>query len=780
MVLLLLASSVVYFINGQTGEAIFMVAAIAMIASISVYQNYRSRKALRLLQSLTQPACRVIRDGAIITINREEVVPGDYLLAEEGTVIAADGIVLQANDFMVNESTLTGESNPVAKSKDTDNNKVYSGTAVTRGLAICEVTATGQQTELGKIGKNLLEIRFEASPLQKQIRAFVRTMAFIGAGFFLAVWLLNFLETRNLLDSLLRALALAMSILPEEIPVAFTTFMALGAWKLARMGVIVKSTATVETLGSASVICLDKTGTITTNHMQLASVYSFSSKTLCQGKFDVEHARDVIATAMWASEPVPFDPMEVALHEAYAETTLHDERKLHTMLHEYPLDGQPPMMTHIFARLEGQRVIAAKGAPEAIMAVCKLSEAETISTSEIINTLTSSGARVLGVASSEYSGPSFPIRQQDLPFRFVGLVSFYDPPKPNIASVLKQFADAGIKVKILTGDYPNTTLAIARQVGLEDKDDILDGATLMGLDNSDLKTRTRQTTIFTRMFPQAKLRVINTLKDEGHVVAMTGDGVNDALALKAAHIGIAMGKRGTEMAKEVSALVLTDDDLGSMVSAIALGRKIYTNLKNAVQYIISIHISIILTVFVPLLLGWRFPGIFTPVHVIFLELIMGPTCSIVFENEPQQGNLMNQRPRPLTRTFFSIGEISRSIVQGLVIALGVLGVYQYAVHAEYTEPVTRAMVFVTVIAANIFLTLVNRSSQQPIWISIRYRNRLVPMIIGLTVALTAMILYIPPVAHFFQVGVLSPLNILTCTAVGLASVTWIEILKFKR
>jgi P-type Ca2+ transporter type 2C len=780
MLLLLLAASVIYFFNGQAGEAVFMLGAIFLTTSISIYQNHRSRKALKELQELTQPQCRVIRNEVIVTINREDIVIGDYLLAEEGSSIAADGIVLRANDFMVNEAILTGESNPVQKTVGAGNSMVFMGTAVTRGLGICKVTAIGYQTELGKIGGSLKEIRYELSPLQRQIRAFVKWMALVGVVFFVAVWVLNFTKSADFVDSLLKALALAMSILPEEIPVAFTTFMALGARRLMKIGVIVKSTSTIETLGSASVICLDKTGTITLNQMQLKTVYSFQAKR----SFDKDQgdlmAREVITTAMWASEPVPFDPMEVELHKVYDRLTGYDERTQYKIVHEYPLEGDPPMMTHVFQNESGLRKIAAKGAPEAIMEACKLSAAEMDDLNKVIKDLTSHGLRVLGVASSDFQGNVFPLLQRELPLKFTGLVSFYDPPKPNMKGVLSRFSEAGIKIKIITGDYSLTTRAIANEVGIATDGKSLDGQTAIALSECELKDKADEVTLFTRMFPLAKLRVIKALKAGGHIVAMTGDGVNDAPALKAAHIGIAMGKRGTEMAKEVSALILTDDNLEKVVSAVAFGRKIYLNFKKAVQYIISIHIGIILVVFIPLLLGWVYPGILTPVHVIFLELIMGPTCSIVYENEPQERNLMNQPPRVLANTFFTLAEIGTSVVQGLVISASVLCVYQIAVGHGYGESLTRAMVFVTLVSANILLTLVNRSIDYPIWVSIRYRNFLVPAVIGLTTMLTALILYVRPIAGFFQIETPTAPQLLLCTSIGFASVIWIEIIKTVR
>jgi Ca2+-transporting ATPase len=777
MLLLLIVACSIYFLTGDTGDAIFMLFAIALTTSISLYQDHRSRKALKALETLNLPECRVIRNGRITSIPIAEIVIGDTLLAEEGSSVAADGKILHSNDFTVNESILTGESLAVAKAQADKNNNVYQGTTVVSGLAICEVIAIGANTELGKIGKSLETIHHEETPLQKQIRTFVSKMALIGIIFFAAVWGINFLKSGHLLDSLLKALSLAMSILPEEIPVAFTTFMAIGAWRLSKLGVIVKHTSTIETLGSATVICVDKTGTITKNRMELSSVYSFNGDVSVEPSENSPEGNQVITMAMWASEPIPFDPIEVALHSAYIQRTNRDERNTFKMIHEYPLGGRPPMMTHIFEDGNRNRIIAAKGAPEGIMAICKMSAIDVNKLKQLIDKLSGKGARILGVATGHFEGNDFPKDQHEIPFRFTGLVAFYDPPKDNIEQVMRSFYDAGIKVKMITGDHPQTASAIAEQINFDERKAVLTGDELMQMDDRQLQGTVQKIGIFARMFPEAKLRILNALKANGEIVAMTGDGVNDGPALKAAHIGIAMGKRGTAIAKEVSSLVLSDDDLEKMVSAIASGRKIYSNLKKAIQYIISIHIPIILTVFVPLVLGWVYPSIFTPVHVIFLEMIMGPTCSIVYENEPIERSLMTTKPRAFTKTFFSARELILSVIQGLAISIGVIFIYQYSVHHQFDEQLTRAMVFATIIWSNIFLTLENRSVTKPAWISVGYTNVLIPVIVLMTLIFSAAILYVKPIAGFFEVYPPSPSQVLLCGAVGLLSVVWIELLK---
>lgn len=778
MVILLLVASAIYFMSGDVGDGIFLAAAIVLVSAISLYQDSRSRNALEKLKSFTQPTCKVIRNGEEVEINSEALVVGDSLMIEEGTAIAADGTIIHSNDFSVNESILTGESFAVYKDATKEDNFVYHGTTVASGLAIATITAIGNETKLGKIGKSIESVQEEKTPLEKQINSFVIKMVVLGAVVFVVVWGINYFHSRSILDSLLKALTLAMSILPEEIPVALTTFMALGAWRLMKMGIVVKQMKTVETLGSATVICTDKTGTITENKMSLAKVFALASQKICDTDKALGDAeKELIRVAMWASEPIPFDPMEIALHTAYANTITNDERLGYILVHEYPLGGKPPMMTHVFDNGRGSRIIATKGAPEAIMDVCALTHIEKQQIETAIATLTTEGYRVLGVGEADFKGQDYPQIQQDFRCIFKGIVAFYDPPKKNIGAVLQSFYNAGIAVKIITGDNAATTAAIAKQIGFRGYEQTITGDELMRVPDKQLGAAVTNTQVFTRMFPDAKLKIINALKAANQIVAMTGDGVNDGPALKAAHIGIAMGKKGTEIAKQAASLILFEDDLSKMVDAVAMGRRIYANLKKAIQYIISIHIPIVLTVFLPLALGWVYPNIFTPVHVIFLELIMGPTCSIIYENEPMEKNTMTQKPRPFTSTFFNGKELTTSIIQGLLITAGTLAAYQLAVHQSYSEEHTRSMVFVVLIAANICLTLVNRSFYYSVLTTMGYKNNLVVLIIAITTAITGLLLFVPPLAVFFKFAPLSLSQLLVSVAIGFVSVIWFEAVK---
>ena len=782
MFILLVAAAVIYFILGEFSDAWFMLGAIILVSAISIYQDNRSQNALNSLKEFAQPHATVIRNNELTHLLSEDIVIGDFVVVSEGELVPADGIVKQLNDFTVNESILTGESFSVTKDINSkENNFLYSGTQAESGQCVFEVSAVGEQTKLGQLGKSIQNIQKDKTPLQKQISTFVKWMALAGGIIFLIIWIINYLKSQNVLDSLLKGLTIAMSVLPEEIPVALATFMALGAWRLMKMGIIVKETSTVEALGAATVLCTDKTGTITENRMELFEVYDFiADKNLIAENWKKQSTQTLISTAMWASESIPFDSMEKAIHKAYEENASIDLRPEFKMIHEYPLDGHPPMMTHIFQNLKGERIIAVKGAPEAILKNSLLNEEEKKKVNIYLDSFAQQGLRVLGVGIIDFSGNDFPKTQQEFQINFLGLIGFYDPPKKNIAEVFKQLYEAGIILKIITGDNPITTSAIAKQAHFKGYDRIITSSELLKLNDEDFDKAVVENNLFTRMFPEVKLKIIESLKRQNHIVGMTGDGVNDGPALKAANIGIAMGKRGSEIAKEASSLILTDDDFGKMVDAVAMGRKIYTNLKKAIQYIISIHIPIILTVALPLVLGWIYPAIFTPVHVIFLELIMGPTCSIVYENEPLEKNSMQQKPRQLTNTFFNLKELNLSILQGLAITVATLFIYQVAIQKGYSEEMTRSLVFTTLIFANLFLTLVNRSFYFSVFTSFENKNTLLRMVIILTLLLLAMILYIPSFSSFFKITPLNVIQLIWAIVTAFVSVIWFEFYKWSK
>lgn len=778
MLMLLVAAAVIYFLMGSTQEAVIMLVAIGLVATISIIQESRTRRALISLENFTSPAYRVLRDQVWTLLKSEALVVGDIVELDEGTLVPADAIVLSADDFSVNESILTGEAMPVYKLAGSPPDTLFAGTQVTSGQAVCCITAVGGATRLARIGSSIASILPAKSVLQVQIRRLVRDMAITGGIIFIAVWAIRFARSGNLPESLLGALTLAMSILPEEIPVAFTTFMALGAYRLMKQGIIVKQMQTVEALGSATVICTDKTGTLTENKMSLCGMFVLDGRELVTDFSSLSAgSTQLLYHAVLASEISPFDPMEAELHRVF-ETGSSTGLPAHdglTMLLGYPLEGKPPMMTHIWQGKEKGRIIAVKGAPEALMHVCALSAEDRAALLDATGSFASKGFRVLAVGKSDFQGTDFPESQQSLPFQTLGLVAFYDPPKAGMAKVLAAFYQAGVQVKILTGDNPVTTAYIARQIGLRDGDRIATGEQIMALDDNALLKEVGTITVFARMFPEAKLRVIRALKTLGEIVAMTGDGVNDGPALKAADIGIAMGRKGTEIARQASALILLNDDLGGMVTAIESGRRIYINLRNAIRYIVAIHTPLILLVFLPLALNWTYPVIFDPVHIIFFELIMGPTCSIVYENEPARKGLLKEKPRPATSRLFGLRELALSILQGAVIAIALILIYQIAVKAGQAENTTRAMIFIGLISANIALTITNRSYQGSHTESLIPDNKLVFYTLAITVALTVLIFLIPAVSELFRLSMPDTGKILFSIGCGMASVLWFEI-----
>ena len=557
--------------------------------------------------------------------------------------------------------------------------------------------------------------------------------------------------------------------------------MALGAYHLYKKKVITRSPYTVETLGAATVICTDKTGTITENEMQVAAIYDFKNDAVydyTQGGYQMN---EVLEYAVWASETDPFDEMEKSIHKIYKEVTSFDKRNSHVMIHEYPLGGSPPFMTHVFSDKKENHIIACKGSVEGILEQSKLSPAQKDDILKRTKSLAGKGYRVLAVAQSDHSILSLPETQSEFEFNFIGLIAFNDPPKKNMNDILDQFYNAGISVKMITGDYPETAVAIAGQIHFQHKGVFLTGEEVMKLSDLELQKKVTDINIYARMFPEAKLKVIQALKANGEVVAMTGDGVNDAPALKAAHIGIAMGMRGSEVAKSAASLILVDDDLFHMTEAVALGRRIYENLKKAIQYIISIHIPIILIVTLPLLFFWKLSDFFTPVHVIILELIMGPTCSIIFESEPIEANSMKKKPRKLSTSFFSFYELSTSIIQGVIITLACLGLGYYFMVNNETETFIRTIIYTTLIFSNLFLTLANRSFYYSVFTTIRYKNRLIPLVLIISLIALFISIYFPPVQNIFKFEALKFADILLCLLTAFIGVMWIELYKaYKR
>ena len=774
MLLLLVISGCLYFVLGKNIEGIMMLVAILLVSAIGLFQELRSARAIRALKEMISPQVVVIRDGRHITIHSRELVPGDIMVLEEGSKVPADGTIVDAHDLSVNESVLTGESLPVTKSVAEQDRNIYQGTLVNSGSCLVMVTATGANTQLVRIGRSVDEYNVNKTVLQVQIGKLVRRLALFGVAAFILIFALNYLHYRQLTTSLLFALTLAMSVIPEEIPVAFSSFMALGAFKMSRLGIFSRQPQIIENLGTMDVICLDKTGTITENKMTVHSVYHYQKNALYEQVADFKQAEPVLFYGMLACEAHPFDAMETAIRDAYFQLNSSSAQTA-TIIHEYPLGGIPPMMTHVYDN-GGQVIAAAKGAPEKILQVCNINEKDRTQIQQHLTDMGRSGFRILAVASAGHTG-ALPLNQEDFNWTFEGLLALYDPPKKNAPEVISDLYTAQVEVKLVTGDFPDTAITIAKQIGIRNHAVYHTGEEVMKMSDDELKTAAGNTNIFARMFPEAKLRLIKRLRADGHTVAMTGDGVNDAPALKMAGIGIAMGKRGTEMARQAADLVIADDDLSGINTAIHEGRRIYQNLRKAIRYIISIHIPIILIASLPVILGWKFPNIFTPIHIIFLELIMGPTCSVFFEKEPVEKNDLSKGPRNSRLPLMNSAEMLTSVVQGIIIAAGILFLYYFYMHSGRSLEDTRTVVFTTLLLANIFLTFSVRSYTQTILKTIRYKNSLALPVLVLSSLFLGLILLFPAARALFGLSVLGAGAFGLCVVVAGASVFWFEVYK---
>ncbi|MDX1912950.1 MAG: cation-translocating P-type ATPase [Saprospiraceae bacterium] len=769
MFILLAVACILYFFLGDFTEAMMMVVSILFVAGIELYQETKSERALEALRRYTRAQVRVKRDGEWIELPGEELVPGDLVRIEEGERIAADGFLIEYHDLSVDESVLTGESLPVEKGENESTRKVYQGTTVASGNGLLVVSETGARTEFGKLGKSIESVESAPTPLQKQIKRFVQQMGIVGGLAFILVFVLNYWAEPDVWKALLFSLTLAMAILPEEIPVAFSAFMGLGAYRMIQHGILAKKPQTVESLGSATVICLDKTGTITENRMSVAEIVDFSGK------------GQTLQFALWASEPEPFDAMEKALLRYGNEILPHgDPRKGFALYKEYPLGGKPPMMTHIWENKDRERMVACKGAVERILNATQLDDVERERVLAETEALADRGYRVLGVAGAVFSGENFPTEQDAFDWEFEGLVAFYDPPKENVGEVFQQFYKAGIRIMMITGDHVVTAKNIARNTGFSGAEIALTGNEVMAMDDESLQAAVQKVNIFARMFPDAKLRVVNALKATGETVAMSGDGVNDGPALKAAQIGVAMGKKGTEIAKSAASLVLLEDNLHAMTTAIGMGRRLYDHLRKAIRYVISIHLPIILVVLLPLLLGWQYVHILLPLHVIFLELVMDPIAAIAFENEPAEPNLMRKRPRPGNSSLFSWKELGVSLLQGAAITASVLYMYHWAAGQGKMEDGVRSVVFATLVSANLFLTLSNRSFDFALHRTLFYKNRMLPVILFISVVMLLAILYLPFLAGLFKMTALTAVELGWCVLAGFVSIIWFELYKALR
>ena len=796
MLALLLGGGVIYLALGDLKEALILLAFATMSVLITVVQETRTERVLEALRDLTSPRALVIRDDARKRIAGREVVRGDFVVLAEGDRVPADAVLVQSQDLQTDESLLTGESVPVRKIASSavapgkghrpggdDLPYVFSGSLVVRGTGIGEVIATGALSEIGKIGQSLATLETEPPRLQAQTRRLVRVFAMVGGAVSVLAVLLYGTLRGGWLDAVLGGIALGMSMLPEELPVVLTVFMAMGAWRISRARVLTRRAAAIETLGSATVLCTDKTGTLTENRMSIAELRLKSAEIFrlreASGAEMPEDFHDLVEFGLLASARDPFDPMEKAFHDLGREQLAETEH-LHgpewKLVHSYGLRPGLLAMSQVWQAADGREefVIAAKGAPEAIAALCHLSARDFAALTQSVDAMAAEGLRVLGVARASFTGQTWPDSQHDFAFEFLGLVGLADPLRPSVPDAVSECRAAGIKVVMITGDYPATARAIARQAGL-DAEDLVTGEELDQLSEAALAQRVRTATVFARIMPEQKLRIVNALKANGEIVAMTGDGVNDAPSLKAAHIGIAMGGRGTDVAREASSVVLLDDDFSSIVKSVRLGRRIYDNLRKAMGFIFAVHVPIAGLALLPLLFG--LPILFGPMHIAFLEMVIDPVCSLVFEAETEEDDVMRRPPRAPDEPLFSGPLIGWSLLQGASAFVLVAVIFVVALWRGMPEAEVRALAFFSLVVTIVSLIFVNRSFSASLVTALRRPNPALTLVLLAVTTMLSLTLLWPFARGLFRFGPLHWDDLALTLGAGVLMLIFLEVLK---
>jgi len=795
MMALLLGGGVIYLALGDRTEALILLAFATLSVSITVVQETRTEHVLEALRDLTSPRALIIRDGERRRMAGREVVRGDLVVLAEGDRVPADAVLLQSHDLQTDESLLTGESVPVRKVTNAvglenggrpggdDLPNVFSGSLIVRGTGVGEVTATGALSEIGKIGQSLSTLETEPPRLREQTRRLVRNFAIVGAAVSVLAVVLYGVSRGGWLEALLAGIALGMSMMPEELPVVLTVFMAVGAWRISRARVLTRRAAAIETLGSATVLCTDKTGTLTENRMSVVELRLRGGETVqlnapSDGKVPGGF-HDLVEFGLLASAPDPFDPMEKAFHDLDRQQ-LPEGDHIHgadwKLVHSYGLRPGLLAMSQVWRPNYGTQdfVIAAKGAPEAIADLCHLGAAERNAMTQSVEAMAAEGLRVLGVARASLAGHDWPESQHNFDFELLGLVGLADPLRQSVPAAVSECRSAGIRVVMITGDYPATARAIASQAGI-DSTDLVTGAELKQLSDAELARRVRTATVFARILPEQKLRIVQAFKANGEIVAMTGDGVNDAPSLKAAHIGIAMGGRGTDVAREASSIVVLDDDFGSLVKSIRLGRRIYDNLRKAMGFIFAVHVPIAGLALLPLLFG--LPILFGPIHIAFLEMVIDPVCSLVFEAETEEGDVMRRPPRHPNEPLFPRRWIGWSLLQGAVAFVLVAVIFLVALERGMPEAEVRALTFFSLVVAIVALIFVNRSFGASLLAAFGRPNPALAAVIATVTAVLGLSLLWPFAQGLFRFGPLHLDDLAVTVGAGAVVLVLMEVVK---
>ncbi|MDO8663199.1 MAG: cation-translocating P-type ATPase [Candidatus Omnitrophota bacterium] len=792
MLLLLIGSGLIYLFLGEPKDAAMLLSFVFVVVGITFYQERKTERALEALRNLSSPRALVIRDREQKRIAGRDVVREDIIILREGDRVPADAVVLSCSNLSVDESLLTGESMPVRKAEwdgqetvkrpgGDDLPFVYSGTLVVAGRGVAKVSSIGADTEMGKIGKSLQQIRQEDTLLKKETAKIVRDFSIIGIILCSLVVLIYGFTRGNWLNGILSGLTLGMAILPEEFPVVLIIFLTLGAWRISRYKVLTRRSQAIETLGAATVLCTDKTGTLTLNKMKLAMLCAqgdFYEVNIKNAEPLPEKVHDLMEYGILASQKDPFDPIEKEV-KLVGEFYLSNSEHIHKnwkLVREYTLSKKLLALSHVWESPDKQNyIIAAKGSPEAIADLCHLNPDEKSGSMECIEKMTGMGLRVLGVAKASFKKKELPDGQHDFAFKFIGVLGFIDPVRSTVPDAIKEAYGAGIKVIMITGDYPGTAVHIAKQIGLNNPEQYITGSELEKMDHLQLREKIKDINVFARVVPEQKLAIVNALKANGEIVAMTGDGVNDAAALKSANIGIAMGERGTDVAREASDLVLLNDDFSSIVAAIRMGRRIFDNLKKAIAYIFAVHVPIAGMSFLPVL--FHLPIVLLPAHIAFLELIIDPACSTVFESCREEKDIMKRSPRNLREELFNRKALIFSLLQGASILAVVFLVYIFSLYLNKGELESRTLAFATLVFANITLIITNLSWTQGFIKIIKSRNQALWWVVSAALIALMAVLYVSVLRNLFHFAFLTVDDVAVTFISGVVSLLWFEALK---
>lgn len=775
MFLLLIITASIYFILGDIGDGVIMLCFVLFISGIEFVQEQKTDKALETLNNLSALNVKVIRNGKRLVIDSRDIVMGDLVLLEEGDKISADGIILECQGLGINESTLTGESEVVYKKLEDNSsnhfklNMCYSGTDVTNGSAMIKVTSIGKNTEYGKIGTALNSIKKEKTPLEKQIKKLVVICTIISLVFFALVIIINFIYNQGMhlqdriISSILSGITVAMATIPEEIPVILTVFLAMGAWDLAKKNTLTRNMRAVETLGAVTVLCTDKTGTVTQNKMTV-------KETLIQ-------TEDFYMIASLACPKKPYDPMEIAIQEHCFQKEVSPSIYNNKLVHEYIFNNEDKMMGQVW-EINNQNILCAKGAYENILPLCKLTKEEEQGIKKQIEEYTSLGYRVLAIAKKE-NMKEIPEKIQDNHLIFSGLIALVDPPRKGIRESIKSCYDAGVRVVIITGDNGETAKGIAKQINLTHSNNVITGEELEKMSDKELKKRVKDTNIFARVYPNHKMRIVTALQENKEVVAMTGDGVNDAPALKKAEIGIAMGERGTNVAKEAADMILMDDNFNTIVAAIKNGRTIYSNIKKAISYILVIHIPIaFVSLFVPL---FNLPTLLVPIHIVLLELIIDPTSSIIFQRLKPDKNVMMEPPRKMNEPIINKQTVIKSVLQGFIIFLMVFGSYYYLIKKGIALDLANTFAFTILVLANIFVVYVLQSKEYAYKnFIIDLKDKIIVLINSIIVLVLLLLIYVPALNQIVGMSSLNIYQLIIAILLALISTVPFDLLKIRK